>query len=222
MTEGEPLVENRSDKTPVGVAAALARALDEVDPATYYGPPGSTDEQLAASLADLAGSSEADRANVLASLTESRRRALGRYALRASVVALRTRDTRHLQTGLLARALLRQRVADWRDDLVAFAPSYVAAQMLNVPPAILFDGAAVYAVAELADVMRRFGQRRDVTLEAFGWRLVETQDGPTFEQLSWGGAPTGALIGERSWDEVQQRTVQTLREWIARQRDAAE
>ncbi|MBV9282116.1 MAG: hypothetical protein JOZ41_18710 [Chloroflexi bacterium] len=155
-------------------------------------------------------------------MTESRRRALGRYALRAPVVALRTRDTRHLQTGLLARALLRQRVADWRDDLVAFAPSYVAAHMLNVPPNTLFDGAAVYAVAELADVMRRFGHRRDVTLEAFGWRLVETPDGPTFEQLSWGGAPTGALVGERSWDEVQQRMVQTLQEWIARQREAAE
>jgi hypothetical protein len=135
------------------------------------------------------------------------------------MLALRSGEPRYLATGLLAYCATHQGVTDWRDDLVAFAPYFHVARALSVDVATLFDDAADYAAPDMAQTMQTFGRRTDVTLGAFGWRQIDTPDGPTFEMLSLRGAPTGAVVGERSWNEVNEAQARALLEWVRRQRE---
>jgi hypothetical protein len=196
--------------------------LAGVDLAAYYGPQSATDQAIAALCAAFRDVSPEGRGAFAHGLDAHDRRVLGRYALRAPMLALRSRNVDHLRTGLLAHVLLRQRVPDWRDDLVAYAPYYHTARALGLAPQSLFDEAAAYAVPELAGVMRTFGRRADVTLPAFGWRRIETPDGPTFEMMGLRNAPTGAVIGDPSWDHVNEAEAAKLKAWLASQRTRGE
>jgi hypothetical protein len=198
--------------------ARFGSLLDSVDLSGYYGPPGLLDEAIAETLVALADGPSAEWNAFADSLTKHRQRVLGRYAVRASMLALRTRERRHLDAGLLAHCAVTRVVMDWRDDLVAFAPYVHVARALGVDVPTLFDDAAAHAVPDLADVMQTFGRRTDVTLGAFGWRQVETPDGPTFEMMTLGGSPTGAVIGERSWNEVNEKLARELLDWVNEQR----
>jgi hypothetical protein len=82
----------------------------------YYGPLNAIDEEIAGLCIAMATGSPEQRARFSESLDRSQREALGRFALRASVLALRSRERRYLHAGLLAHAILRQRVSDWRCD----------------------------------------------------------------------------------------------------------
>jgi hypothetical protein len=155
-------------------------------------------------------------------LSEHGRHALGRFMLRAPMLALRTRDRSILRDGLLVHALLEQRVRDWRDDLVGFAPYYYVAQDLGLSPAELFNEAATHAVPTLAEVMTTFGRRQDVTLPAFGWRCIETSEGPTLEMLGLKGKPSGAVVGSPSWEAVNGAMVRELLQWIESQTGRAQ
>lgn len=196
----------------------LGPLLDTVDLSEYYGPASALDEAIAQMLLDLTYGPAAEWGAFADSLTEQRRRVLGRFALRASVLALRTGEPRYLDAGLLAHCAVTRAVMDWRDDLVAFAPYVHVARALGLDVRTLFNDAAVHAVPDLADVMRTFGRRTDVTLGAFGWRQVETPDGPTFEMMMWGRGPSGAIAGERSWDEVNEKLAKELLDWVHEQR----
>ncbi len=65
---------------------------------------------------------------------------------------------------------------DPRDVMVGLAIFVDASQRLGADPATILETGARTTTAELAEVVRAFGARKDVTLGAFGW---------TFE-----GAPT--------------------------------
>jgi hypothetical protein len=62
------------------------------------------------------------------------------------------------------------------------ARHYYVAQQLDLDPAAVF-GAAVSGLPDgrARDLFRVFGARKDVTLQAFGWVLVQTGEGPGFE-----------------------------------------
>ncbi|GAC1320468.1 MAG: hypothetical protein NVSMB22_04890 [Chloroflexota bacterium] len=150
-------------------------------------------------------------------VTRDRERILGRYAHRASVLAMRAGSPRHLRAGLLANCLIDRQIPDWRDELVFFAPYVHVAHELGVDPTALFDEAATHAVPALASIMQTFGRRTDITLRAFGWREVATPDGPTFEMLDMRGSPTGAVVGDRSWTEVNEALARKLLAWVAGQ-----
>jgi hypothetical protein len=114
------------------------------------------------------------------SLTEAEVRSMGRYGVRAATVALRERDP-----GLLADALFGLVLAatarhdDWRDLMVGMAIHFWVAGQLGVEPPELFGGVADRVPdTSVAEIVRTFGGRTDVTLEVFGWRLVDTPDGP--------------------------------------------
>jgi hypothetical protein len=189
--------------------------LDTVSLSDYYGPRSSTDDVIGSICERVMQTSPEQQAEIISSLSEGQRKILARYGLRCPMLALRERSPGRLLTGLIAYALVHRRVPDWRDDLVALAPAHYTVTALGVRPSDLFEHAATFASPDLADVYRTFGQRTDVTLRAFGWRLVEAEGGPTFEVLEFGrSAPTGAVIGERSWDEVHQRQVEELMRWI--------
>jgi len=110
--------------------------------------------------------------------------ALGRYGARTPTIALRESNTELLQDGLLATALgaLTTTGQDDRDVMVGLALHYVSAQRLGVVPAELFSAVAErLADPRIAGLLRTFGSRDDVTLEAFGWKLVTTLTGPDYE-----------------------------------------
>ena len=198
-----------------GETVESARALlDGIGLDEYYGPAMRTDADMEQMLLALINGSARQRQSLVYSLTEQRRRALARYAHRAPMVAMQTSEAAHLDAGLVAHSLLRQRVSDWRDDLVFFAPYHHVARALGLDPATLFNRAAAVAAPDLAEVMRTFGRRRDVSLGAFGWRQIDAPGGPTFESLNWGGAPTGAVVGDESWDRVNRAQVEELMRWI--------
>jgi hypothetical protein len=65
--------------------------------------------------------------------------------------------------------------------MVSLALGYFVAQELGLAPAEPFgDVASRLPDGWVPDLFREFGTRTDVTLEAFGWTLVHTPDGPDF------------------------------------------
>jgi hypothetical protein len=109
--------------------------------------------------------------------------ALARYGSRQVTRALRTRSVALLHDALLASAIAATvRLSDERDVMVSMARHYYVAQQLGHDPAEVFD-AAVSGLPDgpVRDLFRAFGTRKDVTLEAFGWQLVQTDDGPGFK-----------------------------------------
>lgn len=107
---------------------------------------------------------------------------LGQYGARQPTIALRTGSADHLRDALMATALAAVlHDDDPRDTMIGLAIHFHVAQMLGLAPSTLFNDAADRIPAgDVATLLRRFGARDDVTLEAFGWHTVETPDGPDF------------------------------------------
>ena len=57
---------------------------------------------------------------------------------------------------------------------------YVAGQLGQSPAELFGDVASRLPDGWVPDLLRIFGGRRDVTLDAFGWLLIQTPDGPGF------------------------------------------
>lgn len=101
----------------------------------------------------------------------------------APTQALRHGSPGTLRDGLLA--MLRDGELEWlkdrRDLLVEMAPYHDCARRLELDPAAFFASVASEAPMPLADIVRMFGDRSDVTPAAFGFKLVMTPDGATYE-----------------------------------------
>jgi len=101
----------------------------------------------------------------------------------AATDALRRGSREVLKSGLLR--LLHDGELQWlqdrRDLLVAMAPYHDCARRLELDPAAFFGAVADEAPMPLADIVRRFGERSDVTPAAFGFRLVMSPEGATYE-----------------------------------------
>jgi len=97
--------------------------------------------------------------------------------------ALRRGSPDALKAGLLR--LLDEGELQWlqdrRDLLVGMAPYYDCARRLQLDPATFFAAVAEEAPLSLADIVRSFGERLDVTPAAFGFRLVMSPGGATYE-----------------------------------------
>ena len=118
----------------------------------------------------------------VADLDERSRLALGRYGTRAVTLALREGSLDRLREGLLSSALYQAAASDdTRDAMVGMALAYVAAQDLGCEPPVVFgEVARRFEGSEIANDLRTFASRSDVTLEAFGWRPVDTPAGRDF------------------------------------------
>ncbi|MBO4164322.1 hypothetical protein [Micromonospora antibiotica] len=108
--------------------------------------------------------------------------ALGRYGIRLATLALRKRSPELLCRSVLATGLAAcLEPADFRDLMEGLALPWCVAQQLDASPAAVFtDGADSLPDGPVAELIRTFGARTDITLEAFGWELVTTPDGPDF------------------------------------------
>jgi hypothetical protein len=71
-------------------------------------------------------------------------------------------------------------VKDSRDLMVALAPYHDCARALGLDVAATFGEAAAQGPERLRAVVAAFGRRHDVTLQAFGWVLIDGSDGPSY------------------------------------------
>src|SRR5438046_2206426 len=91
----------------------------------------------------------------------------------AATEALRRGSVDDLVVGL--KTCLRDHAGsfDDREMMLDFAPFHDAAARLGARPEEVFDLAADGLPADIGDLARRFGRRSDITLQVFGWRLVD-------------------------------------------------
>jgi hypothetical protein len=122
-------------------------------------------------------------ADLLGCLVRRDALALGRYGARQATVALRARSAELLHDALLAAAIAHMiSQGDERDVMVGLALHHYVARELGLNPAVVFDAAVAGLPDEqVRDLFGTFGARQDITLEAFGWLLAQTADGPDFE-----------------------------------------
>jgi hypothetical protein len=120
----------------------------------------------------------------LDTLDQDAARGLGRYGVRQVTTALRLHSVDLLHQALLATAIatcLSDDKWDDRDLMVTVALHWVVAQRLDMDPATMFARiASRIPNPELASILTVFGNRDDITLKAFGWQDVTTDDGPDF------------------------------------------
>jgi hypothetical protein len=94
-----------------------------------------------------------------------------------ATAALRAGTREALVSELAAQARMRAGFPDAREVMLDLAPFHDCCARLGLDPVDVFDEVAASGPADLADLLRRFGRRTDVTLNVFGWRL---EDGPTY------------------------------------------
>ena len=103
--------------------------------------------------------------------------------IEAATDALRRNSPDALRAGLIR--LLEDGELRWlqdrRDLLVAMAPFYDCARRLELDPAAFFAAVADAGPLALAELVRGFGERSDVTPAAFGYRLVMSPEGARYE-----------------------------------------
>ena len=86
-----------------------------------------------------------------------------------ATAALRTGTREGVVTALAAEAARNTGFRDFRDVLLSFAPFYDAAKSLGLEPSDVFDAAAQEVPDDVAELLRAFGRRTDVSLGVFGW-----------------------------------------------------
>ena len=98
-----------------------------------------------------------------------------------------TRVVRSGNPGALISELLDVLVAhedQWRTDvrdlMVVLAPYHDTARRLDVAPGEIFETAASGGPTSIADLVRAFGHRDDIQPDKFGFRVVDTPDGPEY------------------------------------------
>jgi hypothetical protein len=111
--------------------------------------------------------------------------ALARYGKRQVTTALREHSAALLHQALLATAISACLLNDDnRDIMVGLALPWVVAQRLALPPADVFAQVARRITnPAVANLLTIFGGRRDITLKAFAWQEVATDQGPDFRPL---------------------------------------
>jgi hypothetical protein len=99
--------------------------------------------------------------------------------------ALRTRSSQLLHETLVASLRTGERawLADSRDLMVQLAPFYDCARRLGVDASDVFRTAAAAGPRSLRDVVTAFGERDDVTVDAFGYAIIDLPEGPSYRFL---------------------------------------
>ncbi len=112
---------------------------------------------------------------------------LGGWVGAAATTALRRSSLDELESGVARYLDLVDRTGagsgDPRDVMVGLAPFVDCARRLGADPVALFDRAAERVapeLAELAELVRTFVRREDISLTVFGWVLEESPAGPEY------------------------------------------
>lgn len=139
------------------------------------------DEQLLGWVEQIMGLTAVDRKTLLNNLTSKSRSLFGIYGHRAATLSQRQEDKELLLKGLVAYAIANYEIPDNRRLEIALAVYHHCAMKLSMNPVDLFAEASTYTSTECGLRFIAFGRRADVTLNRFGWRSVNTDDGVKFE-----------------------------------------
>ena len=105
---------------------------------------------------------------------------------RESTAALRERSRERLELGFrrLVEAEAAAKGWDPRDTMISLTPFLDCARRLDLDPIEVLGPIARTGPAWFAETFEAFARRRDVTLAAFGWSLVEAPAGPAY-RFAW-------------------------------------
>ena len=105
---------------------------------------------------------------------------------RESTAALCDRTLERLQRGfgLYVQAEAAARGWDPRDAMINMTPFIDCARRLGFDPITVLGPIAAAGPAWFRETFDGFMRRTDVTLEAFGWTVVETPSGPAY-RFAW-------------------------------------
>ncbi len=162
----------------------VVRFLEGKKSVAYYQEPlpSPTDEEMAGIVGRFVAATPEQREQFLRSLTNRQRALFGIYGHRAATLAVRQKLGRQaLLYALVGAAIANYQIPQKRRVELALAVYHHCARVLGFHPAELFAAAAEYASPEMAEMMRSFGKRGDVTLSKFGWRELKTPDGVRFK-----------------------------------------
>jgi hypothetical protein len=115
-----------------------------------------------------------------AAIRPRRRPSLYRYSVRAASRAGGKHDPDRCRAALAAAVIAVCDEDDARELMIDLTPHHVAATRVTGAATALFDWAADRAPSGIAETLRSFGARNDVTLEAFLWKEVVGPSGTWF------------------------------------------
>lgn len=161
-------------------AHALLAGLSVTD---YYSAalPSPADDALAEVVSAYTGWPAHVRERFVVSLPQDRSGLFAIFGHRAATLAVREGDPDRLRLGLIGNAIANTHIPPSRNVDAALAVFYHCARKLEVDPAGLFNEAAQFAAEEMAERLRAFGRRAEVTLKQFGWREIKTSEGVRYK-----------------------------------------
>jgi hypothetical protein len=169
----------------------ISQLIDKLTPETTAGYndepiPSATDRAISRLVQDLVDLTLGDREQILYDwLDQTQLAALSTFSVRMSSLAVRTKSRELLVTALLAEAFEGYRV-DFRDGgIQALGVAYDAAGRIGEDQAVLFEEAAALARPEMADDMRAFMKRTDLSeiLSAMRYREGSEPGGFRYEYI---------------------------------------
>lgn len=157
--------------------------LDGLTTASYYAAPlpNPADEVLAEIINAFTAWSGGVREDFIAAIPSEKRGIFGIFGHRAATLAVRNGDGDWLRLGLIGNVIANTPVPPHRNVDAALVVFYHCAGKLELEAQILFDDAAQFAIDDLAERLKEFGRRTDVTLKAFGWREIKSPEGIRFK-----------------------------------------
>lgn len=147
--------------------------------------PSPSDARIEAMVDRFKAASNVQRAHFLSTLNQAQRSLFGIYGHRAATLSVREAAGERLAKALLGAVIANYVIPSKRRVEVALAVYHHCSRQLGLNTVDLFDEAAEFAAPELADQLRSFGRRSDVTLRQYGWRETKTPEGVRYT-FSWG------------------------------------
>lgn len=114
-------------------------------------------------------------------LSAAERALFALFGHRAATLAARSGDAEQLRLALVGSVIANYDIPDKRNVDVALAVFHHCARKLELNLPEVFDEAAQYATAAMAERLRAFGRRTDVTLRQFGWREIRGEEGVRYK-----------------------------------------
>jgi hypothetical protein len=118
---------------------------------------------------------------------------LGSTVEHEATAALRDGSVALLEAGFHRHVAAESAAKGWdpRDAMIGLAPFIDCARRLGADPAMTLGPIARTGAAWYRETFDGFVVRSDVALEAFGWRIVDTPDGPAY-RFSWPPDPASS------------------------------
>ena len=143
--------------------------------------PAPLDEQLAEITGAFTALAAPEQERFMAALSPAERALFALFGHRAVTLAARRGDAEQLRLGLVGSVIANYAIPDRRNVDVALAVFHHCARKLELNPSDVFDEAAQYAGEAMAERLRAFGRRTDVTLRQFGWREIRGEEGVRYK-----------------------------------------